>query len=191
MSRSSINVELLPRGVHAGHGQAHRPSGRRSDRAVRRARCPERSDPPGDRAASLRGGELRCGAFGDTSSKTNLTYHLARLREAGILRIRCEGACRWSSLRTDELDGRFPGLLRAVLDAARLEGGSRLGDGLVARDLGGRGGVAGISAEASWLLRCVSGRQARDLSASPSPRSRGEGGPKGRMRGLRTPHKRL
>lgn len=79
-------------------------------------------------------GELRCGAFGDTSSKTNLTYHLARLREAGILRIRCEGACRWSSLRTDELDGRFPGLLRAVLDAARLEGGSRLGEALVARD---------------------------------------------------------
>lgn len=71
----------------------------------------------------LDGGEDRCGAFGDLAGKANLTYHLARLREAGVTRTRIEGPYRYVSLRADDLERRFPGLLGAVLDGARRERG--------------------------------------------------------------------
>lgn len=64
-------------------------------------------------------GEDRCSAFGDYGSKTNLSYHFARLREAGVTRTRVDGAQRLISVRRDDLDRRFPGLLDAVLASAR------------------------------------------------------------------------
>jgi DNA-binding transcriptional ArsR family regulator len=64
-------------------------------------------------------GEDRCSAFADLGSKANLTYHLARLREAGITRVRLEGPFRYVSLRTKDLEALFPGLLPAVLAGAR------------------------------------------------------------------------
>ncbi len=63
-------------------------------------------------------GECRCSAFHGYASKTNLSYHLARLRTAGIVRVRPEGTCRMLSLRSDDVEARFPGLLRAVLASA-------------------------------------------------------------------------
>ena len=68
-----------------------------------------------------RHGEDYCSAFLNSASKTNLSYHLARLRTAGVLRVRPEGTRRVLSLRTDDLETRFPGLLRAVLANARRE----------------------------------------------------------------------
>ena len=70
-------------------------------------------------------GEDRCGSFEDVSGKANLTYHFARLREAGVTRTRVEGPYRYISLRAQDLEARFPGLLTAVLDAARRERGAR------------------------------------------------------------------
>jgi len=67
-------------------------------------------------------GERSCSAFLSYASKTNLSYHLARLRTAGLVRIRPEGTCRMLSLRSDDVEARFPGLLRAVLASARVEG---------------------------------------------------------------------
>lgn len=64
-------------------------------------------------------GEDRCSAFGDYGSKTNLSYHLARLREAGVTRTRVDGAQRMISVRRDDLEARFPGLLDAILTSAR------------------------------------------------------------------------
>ncbi len=69
--------------------------------------------------------EERCGAFGDLAGKANLTYHFARLREAGVTRTRAEGPFRWLSLREEDLERRFPGLLDAVLEGARREGARR------------------------------------------------------------------
>jgi len=73
--------------------------------------------------ASLRDGtlEAQCGAFTCFGSKSNLTYHLARLREAGITRTRVAGTARLISLRAGDLDNRFPGLLASVIAAALSE----------------------------------------------------------------------
>jgi hypothetical protein len=40
------------------------------------------------------------------------------LREAGLIHQRLEGTTRLNSLRRDELEGRFPGLLGAVLHSS-------------------------------------------------------------------------
>jgi DNA-binding transcriptional ArsR family regulator len=68
-----------------------------------------------DLAAS---GEKPCGGFTDLGSKPNLTYHLARLREAGVTTTRIAGTSRLISLRRADLDARFPGLLDAILAAS-------------------------------------------------------------------------
>ena len=39
------------------------------------------------------------------------SYHLKLLREAGLTRTRAEGTQRFISLRRDDLDARFPGLV--------------------------------------------------------------------------------
>jgi DNA-binding transcriptional ArsR family regulator len=66
-------------------------------------------------------GEDRCGSFEELGSKANLTYHFARLREAGVTQTRIEGPYRYISLRARDLEARFPGLLEAVLESARRE----------------------------------------------------------------------
>jgi len=71
-------------------------------------------------------GELRCGDFNAFSGKSNLAYHFARLREAGLVRTRIVGTSRYMSLRRTDLEARFPGLLDAIIasaerDAARLQ----------------------------------------------------------------------
>jgi DNA-binding transcriptional ArsR family regulator len=64
------------------------------------------------------GEECRCGAFNTISvSKSTLSHHLKTLREAGLTRTRPSGTTRYVSLRRADLDGRFPGLLDAVLSA--------------------------------------------------------------------------
>jgi hypothetical protein len=40
------------------------------------------------------------------------------LREAGVIRQDVEGTCHLTSLRTKELNSRFPGLLASVLKSA-------------------------------------------------------------------------
>ena len=54
-------------------------------------------------------------------SKSTLSHHFKVLREAGVTRTRVNGTHRYVSLRGDELESRFPGLLRSVLDASRME----------------------------------------------------------------------
>jgi DNA-binding transcriptional ArsR family regulator len=63
--------------------------------------------------------EARCGEFAHLGSKTNLTYHFAKLRAAGVTHARAEGTSRFISLRREDLDARFPGLLDTVIKAAR------------------------------------------------------------------------
>jgi len=42
------------------------------------------------------------------------SYHLRLLREAGVTRTRAAGTERWMSVRQEDLDARFPGLLGAL-----------------------------------------------------------------------------
>jgi DNA-binding transcriptional ArsR family regulator len=68
--------------------------------------------------ASKEGVPLNCSKFLDLTSKTNLSYHLAKLREAGVTRAEVVGTSRLITLRRDDLDKRFPGLLDSVITAA-------------------------------------------------------------------------
>jgi len=69
--------------------------------------------------ASAGGEECACGALCSSVSKSTLSHHLKVLREAGITRTRANGTHRLVSLREDELEQRFPGLLGSVLGAVR------------------------------------------------------------------------
>jgi DNA-binding transcriptional ArsR family regulator len=62
--------------------------------------------------------EHRCGNFTTSVTKSTLSHHLKTLREAGVTRTRPEGTTRYVSLRREDLDKRFPGLLDAVLSAS-------------------------------------------------------------------------
>ncbi|MBN9258453.1 MULTISPECIES: helix-turn-helix transcriptional regulator [unclassified Mesorhizobium] len=68
--------------------------------------------------ASKEGVPMNCSKFLDLTSKTNLSYHLAKLREAGVTRAEVVGTSRLITLRRDDLDRRFPGLLDSVIAAA-------------------------------------------------------------------------
>lgn len=66
----------------------------------------------------LAAGEQVCGAMELGVSKSTRSHHFKTLREAGITDTRIEGTHRHLSLRRDDLDARFPGLLDAVLQTA-------------------------------------------------------------------------
>jgi len=65
------------------------------------------------------GDEHTCGSIVDGVPKSNLTHHYRVLRDAGIIWQRPSGRETLQSLRRDDLDARFPGLLDSVIDAAR------------------------------------------------------------------------
>ena len=65
----------------------------------------------------LAAGERLCGTFEFPIAKSTLSHHFKLLREAGITHTRVEGVRRFVSLRRDDLDARFPGLLDALLAA--------------------------------------------------------------------------
>lgn len=56
-----------------------------------------------------------CGSFGLEVSKATRSHHFKTLREAGITNTEILGTRRLVSLRREEFDARFPGLLDAVL----------------------------------------------------------------------------
>jgi DNA-binding transcriptional ArsR family regulator len=57
-----------------------------------------------------------CGSFELDVSKSTCTHHFRVLREAGVIEQEVLGTSRLNSLRRDDLDERFPGLLDAVLN---------------------------------------------------------------------------
>jgi DNA-binding transcriptional ArsR family regulator len=61
---------------------------------------------------------LPCGAIELGVAKSTMTHHFRVLREAGVIRQERAGTTRQTSLRGEDLDARFPGLLDAVLTSA-------------------------------------------------------------------------
>ena len=53
------------------------------------------------------------------ATKSTLTHHFRVLREAGVIAQREEGTARLNSLRREDLDERFPGLLDAIRPGAQ------------------------------------------------------------------------
>src|SRR6201996_1763479 len=64
-------------------------------------------------------GEYTCGSFALPVTKSTCTHHFKVLREAGVIHQRQQGTTRLNSLRRDDLETRFPGLLGTILQAAK------------------------------------------------------------------------
>ena len=81
---------------------------------------------------------MTCKEFCDLGSKTSLSYHLAKLREAGVVHVRPEGTRRLVTLRRADLDERFPGFLDSIVATCRdLPLLAREGGTLLDRDTAG------------------------------------------------------
>ncbi|WP_438489848.1 ArsR/SmtB family transcription factor [Streptomyces sp. S186] len=61
------------------------------------------------------GRELACGTFDLPVSKSTATHHFHVLREAGLIRQYYAGTSRMNTLRLEEFDRAFPGLLPAFM----------------------------------------------------------------------------
>lgn len=59
--------------------------------------------------------ELGVKDCGVSVAKSTLSHHFSTLREAGVTATRIEGTQRFVSLRKNDLNKRFPGLLTAIL----------------------------------------------------------------------------
>jgi len=62
-------------------------------------------------------GEIACSDFGLPVAKSTVSHHLKVMREAGLVTARFEGTRRFYTLRRDDIEARFPGLLDTVLQA--------------------------------------------------------------------------
>ena len=60
-------------------------------------------------------GEAMCASVDMPLAKSSCSRHFKVLREAGVIRMRARGTAFLNSVRREELDARFPGLLDAVL----------------------------------------------------------------------------
>ena len=60
-------------------------------------------------------GECSCGHFELGIAKATLSHHFRVLRESGVVHARPDGRKRYLSLRRQDVEARFPGLLDAVL----------------------------------------------------------------------------
>ena len=70
-------------------------------------------------------GALACNKITLPVSKATASHHFKVLRLAGVIAQRDEGTRRISSLRRDDLEQRFPGLLDSVLRAAQTDEAAR------------------------------------------------------------------
>ena len=59
-------------------------------------------------------GERQCGTFDLGLTKADALASLQGAARGGLTYTRLEGTARFVTLRRDEIDGRFPGLLDAV-----------------------------------------------------------------------------
>ena len=60
-------------------------------------------------------GAIACHEIPIPVSKSTGSHHLKVLREAGVVKAQADGTRRYYTLRTEDLEARFPGLLDSVL----------------------------------------------------------------------------
>ncbi|MFD9410235.1 ArsR/SmtB family transcription factor [Streptomyces sp. NPDC059989] len=65
--------------------------------------------------------ELACSYFDLPVTKSTTTHHFRVLRESGVVRQTYRGTTKFNTLRREELQSLFPGLLDSVLTAATAE----------------------------------------------------------------------
>ncbi|NWA28634.1 helix-turn-helix transcriptional regulator [Pseudomonas gingeri] len=59
--------------------------------------------------------EATCGELDGGRPKSSMSHHFRVLRDAGLVYTHNVGTTHMNSLRSEMLDGRFPGLLMAIL----------------------------------------------------------------------------
>jgi|SRR5437763_10751924 len=59
--------------------------------------------------------ERTCSGFDLPVTKSTCTHHFKVLRDAGVIHQRQQGTSRINTLRREDLEARFPGLLDAIL----------------------------------------------------------------------------
>jgi len=59
--------------------------------------------------------ETTCACCNASLSKSVLSHHFKVLRTSGLIKVRIEGKQRFLSIRYDDLEERFPGLLNAII----------------------------------------------------------------------------
>ena len=64
-------------------------------------------------------GEQPCSAFNCNLAKSTVSHHFKILRESGVIFTRKSGTQHLSSLRRDELEELFPGVLKSVLKSCK------------------------------------------------------------------------
>lgn len=62
--------------------------------------------------------EASCGELDGGRPKSSMSHHFRVLRDAGLVQTRNVGTTHMNSLRSEELDLRFPGLLTCILAQA-------------------------------------------------------------------------
>ena len=62
------------------------------------------------------GGEHACNAFDCDLARSTVSHHFKILRESGVVYSRKSGTQHLNSLRREELEQLFPGVLESVLD---------------------------------------------------------------------------
>ena len=64
-----------------------------------------------------RGGQLSCSGAAPCTEmpKSTLSHHFRVLREAGLIRTTKQGVQHLNSVRWDDVNERFPGLLKAIM----------------------------------------------------------------------------
>jgi DNA-binding transcriptional ArsR family regulator len=110
------------------------------------------------------GTECSCGGFDVGLSKPTLSHHLRVLREAGVTQTRCDGRHRLVSLRRDDLEARFPGLLDAIASADRDTAAARGRQGARLPTPTGGSRAAVPPARFELASRGLKGRRSRPLS---------------------------
>lgn len=60
-------------------------------------------------------GERTCGTYEMNIAKSTLSHHFKVLREAGIVKVRIDGKHRYYSLRKEDIETAFPGLVSSIL----------------------------------------------------------------------------
>ncbi len=69
---------------------------------------------------------IACGTIDVPVAKSTRTHHWRVLRENGLIRQTERGTAKLTELRRDDLEARFPGLLKIVLEAAPAPAANRL-----------------------------------------------------------------
>lgn len=66
-------------------------------------------------------GEQACGALRKEVAKSTMTHHWRVLRDSGVIWQRPQGRENLISLRREDLDARFPGLMDILLNVMHTE----------------------------------------------------------------------